>query len=442
MLDLINERKFAQAHSRLSEMNEVDIAEWLSSLPDPEDPKILIIFRMLPKELAAEVFAYLAPELQQQIVEGLSDKELANIVSELFLDDTVDFIEEMPASIVKRVLNAAGPQTRGQINQLLMYPEESAGSLMTTEYMTLDDIWPVSRAIDAIRKQSEDKESISALYVTDKQRRLEGVVSLREVLTAKDDDKIGDLMETEVISCHTHDHQEDVADKFKKYDLLSMPVVDKEKRLVGIITIDDVVDVIEEETTEDIYKMAAMAPSETSYMQSSVWTLAKNRVVWLIVLMVSATFTGMIISKFEHALAANVLLASFIPMLMDTGGNSGSQASVSVIRALTLGEIKFGDILRIMWKEMRVALLCGAAVAVVNFIRILIMYGDAMVGLVVSLTLLVVVLAAKLVGCSLPLLADKIGLDPAIMASPLITTIVDAVALLVFFNIASILLPM
>lgn len=422
-------------------MNEVDIAEWLSSLPDPEDPKILIIFRMLPKELAAEVFAYLAPELQQQIVEGLSDKELANIVSELFLDDTVDFIEEMPASIVKRVLNAAGPQTRGQINQLLMYPEESAGSLMTTEYMTLDDIWPVGRAIDAIRKQSEDKETISTLYVTDKERHLEGVVSLREVLTAQDDQKIGDLMETDIITIHTHDHQEDVAGQFKKYDLLSMPVVDHENRLVGIITIDDVVDVIEEETTEDIYKMAAMAPSESGYMETGVLTLAKNRVLWLIILMVSATFTGIIISRFNEALAANVLLASFIPMLMDTGGNAGSQASVSVIRALTLKEIRFRDIFTILWKEFRVSLLCGVVVAAVNFARVWIMNGDPLVALVVSLTLIVVITAAKLVGCTLPLLADKIGLDPALMASPLITTIVDAVALIVFFNMALAILP-
>ncbi len=441
MLQLIEQRKFSEAHARLSEMNEVDIADWLSEIEDQEDPRILIIFRMLPKELAADVFSYLTHDVQQRIVEGLSDKELARIVNDLFLDDTVDFIEEMPASIVKRVIRAADSETRQQINQLLMYPEESAGSLMTIEYMGLDDIWTVRRAIEEIRSQSEDKESISTLFVTDKQRHLEGVVGLRDVLTAKDDEKIGELMVTDVITVNTHDHQADVADKFKKYDLLSMPVVDNENRLVGIITIDDVVDVIEEETTEDIYKMAAMQPNEDGYMHTGVLTLAKNRVVWLIVLMVSATFTGMIINRYDAALAANVLLASFIPMLMDTGGNAGSQASVSIIRALTLGEVEFKDIFTILWKEFRVSVLVGVCVAVVNFLRVWIMNGDPLVATVVSLTLLVVVTAAKMVGCTLPLIADKIGLDPALMASPLITTIVDAVALIVFFNIAIFLLP-
>lgn len=439
MLRLIDEKKYCEVHQRLNELNEVDIAEGLTEIE--EDPRMLVIFRMLPKEMAADVFSYLSHDMQQQIVEKLTDKELARIIDDLFLDDTVDFVEEMPASIVKRVVRAADPETRKQINLLLMYPEDSAGSLMTIEFMELDDMWSVQRAIEAIRSQSKDKESISTLYVTDKQRHLEGVVGLRDVLTAEDDTKIGNLMETDIIMVNTHDDQADVADKFKKYDLLSMPVVDNENRLVGIITIDDVVDVIEEENTEDIYKMAAMTPSEEGYMHTDVFTLAKNRVVWLIVLMISATFTGMIINSFEAALAANVLLASFIPMLMDTGGNAGSQASVSIIRGITLGEIKFSDIFTVMWKEFRVSLLVSVGVAVVNFARIWIMNGDPLIALVVSLTLVITIIAAKLVGCTLPLLADRIGLDPAIMASPLITTIVDALALIAFFNIAILLLP-
>lgn len=439
LLKLIEERKYSQAHALLQGYNEVDIAEWMGDIED--DPRILVVFRLLPKEMAADVFSYLPHDMQQKIVESLTDKELARIVDDLFLDDTVDFLDEMPASIVKRVIRAADPQTRRHINQLLMYPEDSAGSLMTIEFMELDDIWTVGYAIEAIRSQSEDKEDIGRLFVTDKQRHLEGVISLRDILIAADDARVGDLMETDVLTVQTHDNQEDVAANFKKYDLMSMPVVDNENRLVGIITIDDVVDVIEEEATEDIYKMAAMHPSEEGYMQSGVLTLAKNRMVWLVVLMISATFTGLIISHYDAALAANVMLASFIPMLMDTGGNAGSQASVSIIRGITLGEIKFRDIFSIMWKEFRVSLIVGAGVAVVNFLRILIMHGDPLIGAVVSLTLVVVIVAAKLVGCTLPLIATKIGLDPVLMASPLITTIVDAVALVVFFNIALWLLP-
>ncbi len=439
LLELIERKEYNEAHARLNDMNEVDIAQWLADIE--EDPRLLLVFRMLPKETAADVFSYLTHDLQQKIVEGLTDKELARVIDELFLDDTVDFVEEMPASIVKRVVRAADPETRKQLNLLLMYPEDSAGGLMTIEFMELDDVWPVGRAIEAIRAQAADKETISTLYVTDRQRHLEGVVGLRRVLMSDNDQKIGELMETEVITAHTHDHQEDVADKFKKYDLTAMPVVDSENRLVGIITVDDVIDVMEEETTEDIYKMAAMAPSETTYMEAGVLTLVKNRVVWLVILMFSATFTGLIISNFEAALAANVLLASFIPMLMDTGGNAGSQSSVSVIRAITLGEVKFSDIFVVMWKEVRVGALTGAVVAVLNFLRIWLLNGDPLVALVVSITLFIVVIAAKFVGCTLPILATKIKLDPAVMASPLITTIVDAVALALFFNIAIALLP-
>ncbi len=439
LLALIEEKKFNEAHTRLSELNEVDIAQGMADIE--EDPRFLIVFRMLPKELAADVFSYLSRDLQQRIVEGLTDMELARVIDELFLDDTVDFVEEMPATIVKRVIRAADPETRKQINMLLMYPEDSAGGLMTIEFMEVDDVWTVGRAIEAIRKQSADKETISTLYVTDRQRHLEGVIGLRRVLMAEDDQKIGDLMETEVIKALTHDHQEDIADQFKKYDLTAMPVVDSENRLVGIITVDDVLDVMEEETTEDIYKMAAMAPSETSYMQTSVLNLAKNRVLWLIILMISATVTGLIISRYDAALAANVLLASFIPMLMDTSGNAGSQASVSVIRAITLGEVKFTDLFTIAWKEIRVGALTGVIVAAANFLRIWIFNGDPLTAGVVSMTLVITIVAAKLVGCVLPLVAVKCKVDPAVMASPLITTIVDALALTVFFNIAIAILP-
>lgn len=421
-------------------MNEVDVAAFLSDEMS-DNPYTVLVFRMLPKEQAAEVFAYLEHELQQHIVESITDKELAGIVNELFLDDAVDFIEEMPASIVKRVIKMADADTRKQINQLLMYPDESAGSLMTVEFMEIKKEWNVRRAIDEVRKQCADKESITNLFVTDRQRRLDGIIRFKDVLVAGDDEVIGDLMESDIISVHTHDDQADVADKFKKYDVVSMPVVDTEDRLVGIITIDDVVDVIEEETTEDMYKMAAMAPIEDSYLTSGVFTLAKKRVVWLTILTISATFTGFIIQNYQAALSANVLLASFIPMLMDTSGNAGSQASVSVIRALVLGDVQLRDVLKVLWKEIRVGLLVGLFVALLNFARVAIFNQDLLVAFVVGLTVFATVVAAKVVGCLLPLLATKLKLDPALMASPMITTIVDAVALLVYFNVALHLLP-
>ncbi len=422
------------------EMNVVDIAGLIDELAD--DPRSIIVFRLLPKELAAEVFAYLERDQQQRIVEVITDKELAGIVDELFLDDTVDFLDEMPASIVKRVIKTADPATRKSINQLLMYPDDSAGSLMTIEFMELDSDWNVARAIAEIRKKSADKESIAMLFVTDRQRHLEGVVELQDVLSADDETFIRDLMETDVISVRTHDDQADVAELFKKYDLLSLPVVDTENRLVGLITIDDVVDVMEEETTEDIYKMAAMAPVVGTYRNAGVFTLARKRVVWLLALMLLTTVTALIIENYEAALSSNVILASFFPSLMDTGGNAGSQTSTSVIRGLVLGEISFHDMLFVLWKEFRVSLLVGLAVAAVNCVRVVIMHGDWMLGLTVSLTMFCAIVAAKLVGCILPLVATKIKLDPALMASPMITTIVDAVTLIMFFNIAMWLMPM
>jgi magnesium transporter len=419
-------------------MKSADIAEFIEEIRD--DPRLVVVFRLLPKDIGAEVFSYLSRDLQRAVVEVINDSELARIIDDLFLDDTVDFLEEMPASIVKRVIKTASSETRKYINQLLMYPEDSAGSLMTIELQELDGDWTVGRSIDEIRRHCADKESISTLFVTDGKRRLEGVISLRDVLGGRDDQLVSELMERNVISVNTHDDQAVAAMLFKKYDFESLPVVDMENRLVGIITIDDIVDVIEEEASEDIYKMAAMQPIEASYVQSGVIMLARKRIVWLVVLMLSATLTGLIIEKYQSALAVNVMLASFIPMLMGTGGNAGSQASVSVIRSLTLGEVGFKDILWIMWKELRISLMVGIMIAAVNYARIIFMYQDSQMALIVSLTLVCVVVVSKLVGCTLPLLATKLRLDPALMASPLITTIVDALSLTIFFNIASFLL--
>ncbi|MBQ9980699.1 MAG: magnesium transporter [Oscillospiraceae bacterium] len=434
-MELILEKKYVQARRLMEEMNEVDLAEFLEEIDD--NASMVLIFRLLPKELAADVFAYLEHDFQQKIVEGITDRELAGIMDELFLDDTVDFIEEMPASIVKRVLKNTDKETRQQINQLLMYPEDSAGSLMTTEFMQVDDEWTVARAIREIRRQSEDKESISVLYVTDRTRRLEGVISLREVLVANDEDIIRDLMTTDVICATTYQDQAEVAEDFKKYDMISLPVVDNEKRLVGIITIDDIVDVIEEETTEDIHRMAAMQAPDDTYLLTSPFSIVKKRFMWLIILMILSILTGLIIAYYEDALSANVLLATFIPMLMSTGGNSGNQASVSLIRSITLGEVEFSDIGRVIWKEFRVSLMVGVAMAIVCFGMVSLIYRQVLVSAAVAITLFVVVVAAKLVGSALPMVATKLRLDPALMASPLITTIIDIIALFIYFNVAT-----
>ena len=449
ILNLVEQRSFGQLRNVLVDMNPADIAEQMAEIED--DKSLVIVFRLLPKEQAAEVFSYLEPDDQERIVNGISDRELASIVNEMFVDDAVDFTEEMPANIVRRVLSTADAETRRAINQLLKYPESSAGSLMTTELLRLKSEWTVANAIDYVRKNCMELASITYAFVTDDYRHLTGVVSMKEVLGSPDDKLISEIADDDVIYAITTEDQADVAERFKKYDVVSMPVVDKEMRLVGLITIDDVVDVMEDETTEDIYKMAAMAPIEDSYMSTSVFSLAKKRVVWLLVLMISATFTGLIITKFENMLTAVAILTSFIPMLMDTCGNAGSQASVSVIRALVLGEVKFGSIFKVIWKEFRVSIVVGICVAVVNFIRIIAFYYMGMYQLdagqnifliagVVSMTLILAVICAKFVGCTLPLLADKAKLDPALMASPMITTIVDAVSLLVYFGIASIVL--
>ncbi len=446
LLRLVEGRSFGELRQMLTDMNSVDISDLITQIED--DRTLLVIFRLLTKEQAAEVFSYLEHFEQQRIVEGITDGELAAIVNGMFVDDAVDFVEEMPASIVKRVLKSADSSTRKEINQLLRYPEDSAGSLMTTELLKLKGEWNVSRAISEVRQRCSELESIAYAFVTDEYRHLTGVVSMRDILAADDGERISNIMDTDVIYAGTHDDQADVADRFKKYDIVSMPVVDGESRLVGIITIDDVVDIMDEETTEDIYKMAAMAPIEDSYLASGVFALAKKRIVWLLILMISATFTGLIISRFEDMLSVVAVLTSFIPMLMDTSGNAGSQASVSVIRALVLGEIAFRDTFKVIWKEFRISILVGLCVAAVNFLRVLACYWVGMYNLesgqsmyliaaVVSATLFAAVVCAKLVGCTLPLLAQKCKLDPALMASPMITTIVDAVSLLVYFGIAS-----
>lgn len=449
ILSLVEERAFGKLREILVDMNPADIAEQMTEIED--DKSLVIVFRLLPKEQAAEVFSYLESDEQQRIVARISDRELAGLVNEMFVDDAVDFTEEMPANIVKRVLSTADPETRKAINQLLKYPEDSAGSLMTTELLRLKGEWTVSEAISYVRKNCMELASITYAFVTDESRHLTGVVSMKEVLGSEDDELISSIMDDDVIYASTTEDQADVAERFKKYDVVSMPVVDGEMRLVGLITIDDVVDVMDDETTEDIYKMAAMAPIEDSYMSTSVFALAKKRVVWLLVLMISATFTGLIITKFENMLTAVAILTSFIPMLMDTCGNAGSQASVSVIRALVLGEVHFSGILKVIWKEFRVSIIVGICVAVVNFVRIIAFYYMGMyqidagqniflIASVVSMTLVLAVICAKFVGCTLPLLADKAKLDPALMASPMITTIVDAVSLLVYFGIASLVL--
>ena len=442
---LLDNREIKKLRSALDDMNEMDIAEFLGTLPEP---KLALVFRMLPKETAAEVFAYLEVEEQEKLINSMTDKELAYIIEELYVDDAVDMLEELPSNVVKRVMQNASGETRSLINRFLNYPENSAGSIMTAEFVDLKQGQTVQQAFDRIRRIGEDKETIYTCYVTSADRQLEGVVTVKELLLAQPDAIIRDIMDDHVIRAVTTDDQEAVSQLFSKYDLLAIPVVDQENRLVGIITVDDVLDVMEQETTEDIEKMAAMLPSDKPYMKLTVWEIWRNRIPWLLLLMVSATFTGMIITSFESALAAQVALTAFIPMLMDTGGNSGSQSSVTVIRSLSLGDLQFRDIFRVLWKEVRVSVLCGASLAVAGFAKVMLidrlLLGNsdvtALVAAVVALTLIVTVFFAKIVGCTLPMLAKRIGFDPAVMASPFITTIVDAISLLVYFQVAKLLM--
>lgn len=435
---LLENKQYSILRESLSDMNTVDIA---SLMDDMENEESLKMFRILPKDIAADVFANLELEDQQYIIQSLSDKEAGSIIDNLMADDATDLLEEMPANVVHRILANAEAETRADINHLLRYPDDSAGSVMTVEYVDLKENMTVSHAIERIRNIGLDSETSNICYVLDEQRRLTGTVAIRYLLIKKPEEIIGDFMNTNVISIGTTTDQEEAARTFQKYDFTVMPVVDTENRMVGIITVDDVIDIIEEETTEDIEKMAAILPTDKPYFRVGVFETYQKRMPWLLLLMISATFTGAIITGFEDALSSYVILTAYIPMLMDTGGNAGSQASVSVIRGISLNEISFSELFKVVWKEFRVSILCGITLSVTNFIKLLIIDRIAIpVALVVCITLIAVVIIAKFVGCVLPLCAKKIGFDPAVMASPMITTIVDAISLLVYFKVASHLL--
>ncbi len=442
ILTLIENKEFVKLRSTLSEMNGPDIALIFEEISEEYH---LRIFRLLPKELAAETFVEMDADTQERLIKAFSDAELRAVLDEIYLDDTVDIIEEMPANVVKRILSQSDPETRTEINKILNYPKDSAGSIMTIEYVNLKADMTVGQAFDRIRATGVDKETVYTCYVTDANRRLIGITTVKDLLLSNTDVQIGDMMETNVIFVDTLEDKETVANLFDKYDFLAMPVVDKETRLVGIITFDDVIDVIQEEHTEDIEKMAAMLPSEKPYLKTSSWEIFKNRIPWLLLLMLSSTFTGRIISSFEETLSVCVALTAFIPMLMGTGGNSGGQASVTIIRGLSLNEIEMKDILKILKKEFFVSLLCGLVLAIINFAKMILIdqgtilasgQNPLLVAFVVSLTLLATVVCAKLVGCSLPVLVKRFGFDPAVMASPFVTTIVDAISLLIYFEIA------
>jgi len=438
ILELINQGKYNEAKKEIVTMNVVDIAQLFEEI---NRQKLLVMFRILPKEIAADVFSYISYELQRYIIESITDKEIQNIINELYLDDTIDFLEEMPSNVVKKVLKNTDETTRKLINQFLNYPEESAGSIMTIEYVDLKKEMSVKQALEHIKETGVDKETIDTCYVIDSMRILEGVISIRKLVLSEESTIIKDIMETDVVYVHTHDDQEKIASLFKKYDFTSMPVVDNERRLVGIVTIDDVVDIIEQENTEDMQKMAAMHPSEEEYLKTNVFRLARHRITWLLILMISATFTGNIIRKFNDVLQSVVILASFIPMLMDTAGNSGSQSSTLVIRGLALGEISIKDAFKVLWKEIQVGFLVAAVLSMVNFTRVYFFEKtDLMISLTVCSTLFFTIILAKIVGGMLPIIAKRMKIDPAIMASPLITTIVDAVALTIYFSTATMLL--
>lgn len=438
MKELLCTKQYTQLRQYLDEINDVDIAYLMEQLDEEE---MLKVFRILPKDLAANVFSYLEVDNQQMVITSLSDKEAANIINNLMADDATDLLEEMPANVVKRLLSNANPDVRRDINHLLRYPEDSAGSIMTVEYVDLKENLTVYQAIERIRKVGVDSETINTCYVLDGQRKLVGAVALRSLLTNKDDVIISDIMHENAISVNTTMDQEEVAHRFKKYDFTSMPVVDNENRLVGIITVDDIVDIMIEETTEDMEIMAAIVPSDKPYMKTSAWETYKKRIPWLLLLMISATFTGQIILSFEDALALYAGLTAFIPMLMDTGGNAGGQASVTVIRGMSLGEITSKNVPAIIWKEVRVALLCGITLAAANFVKLMLFDRvGVLIALVVCITLIIAIVLAMFVGCILPVIAKKLGFDPAVMASPFITTIVDALSLLAYFRIATIIL--
>ena len=443
--ELAAQRKWPALRDLLAPLPAADIALILSELPEDRLP---LLYRLLPKELAAEVFVEMEPGQQALLIRSFSDTELKEVLDELYVDDTVDIIEEMPANVVKRILQHADPETRRSVNEILKYPEDSAGSIMTTEFVDLKKNLTVEDAIKHIRRTGTDKETINICYVTDPSRHLLGLVSIRTLLLAEEDDVIEDIMDTNVVFARTMDDKEDVAQTLSKYDFLALPVVDTEDRLVGIVTVDDAMDVMEEEATEDFERMAAILPTDKPYLRTGVMETVKSRLPWLLMLMLSATLSGLVINSFENSLATYSVLIGFIPMLTGTGGNSGSQSSVAVIRGLSLNEIDFGDLCAVVWKESRVAVVCGAILACTNFIKLLVVDRwllqnpdvTAPVALVICLTLVCTVFCAKVVGCMLPLLAEKIGLDPAVMASPFISTIVDVLSLLIYFAFAAMIL--
>ena len=438
IVELLEQNKLAELKEILINENPIDIADVFEDFPKE---KYLIIFKLLPKDFSSEVFSYLSPEKQQDVIENITDDEIKFIVEDMYLDDTVDFIEEMPANIVDKILKNTSSDKRKLINQMLKYPENSAGSVMTVEYISFKDNYTVKQAIEYYRKVAIDKEETDICFVTDTKKKLVGIISLKTLILSKDDSYIQDEMDTNFVSVLTLDDQEEIAALFRKYDLTTMPVVDHEDRLVGVITVDDIVDVIDQENTEDIQKMAAMNPSDEEYLKESVVSLAKHRILWLLVLMISATFTGLVIKKYEDILQSAVYLATFIPMLMDTGGNAGSQSATLVIRGIALEEIEFSDIFKVIWKELRVSILVGFILSAVNFIRIYYFTRSGLeTSLVVAISMFLTVIMAKVVGGVLPLIAKSLKIDPAIMASPLITTIVDTAALIIFFKLSVIFL--
>ena len=438
IVKLADGKKYASLRDLLTTLNPADMAEAFAGLSDQTLP---LVFRLLPKELAAETFVEMEPEQQATLIRGFSDSELKAVVEELYVDDAVDLVEEMPANVVYRILAQADPQTRSSINEILQYPEDSAGSVMTTELVELRGTMTAAQAIAHIRAVGLDKETINTCYITDEGHKLLGVVSIRTLILADEGALCRDLMNANVVSVTTQEDQEAVAQMFSKYNFYALPVVDGDGRLVGIVTVDDAMDILEAETTEDMEKMAAISPSDRPYLTTSALAIWRHRIPWLLLLMVSATFTGLVITKFEDALAMCTVLMAYIPMLMDTGGNAGSQSSVTVIRGLSLGEIRFRDLLRVMGKELTVSLLCGLTLAVCNFAKLMLFDRVSLaVALVVCVTLLLTVVASKLVGSALPMLAKRVGFDPAVMASPLITTVVDVLSLLIYFQAATMIL--
>ncbi len=438
LLNLLDERRFVELIREIDQLNAVDAAEFLSQVDSRQLP---MVFRMLKKDTAADIFTELDSDAKEEIIQSLSDKEITKMMNELFVDDAVDMLEELPANMVSRVLKNTSPELRGEINRLLKYPHDSVGSIMTSEWVSIHSHWTVERSVSYIRQTGIDKETVYVIYVTDPRKVLCGIVELKDLLFAEPTDLISEIMDTSLICVLTTDDKETAASLISKYDLLALPVTDSENRLVGIITVDDAVDVIHEEATEDIEMMAAITPTDKPYLKTGVFATWRKRIPWLLLLMISATFTGTIISYYESALGHLVILTAFIPMLMDTGGNAGGQASVTVIRGLSLGELKMGNILRILWKEFRVSLLCGLTLSTVVFAKAMLWDQTSLsIAAVISATVFITVVVAKLVGCSLPILAKRVGFDPAVMASPFITTIVDAVALLIYFSIASVVL--